>query len=182
MLAFDLEFGELYTLDGLTKLHNIFLNYIRDSSPRLYAQLSLAYANELDPLEADQLYVDLAPHVEDFISYLFDISEHVQINQQRHKFFSIVPKVKREFVQRYALREVCDTPPSEPSLDFPLSQADFDHAFAKAVFPYMQDVHTHKEQLRPFIQYVHWAVHTKEGQEKHQGSVLFEQPYKHTAQ
>lgn len=182
-LSFDLEFKDLYNLKGLTRTHSTFLNYLKDSDVELHHVLSLAYANTLSPDQEKQLYVDVAPYVEDFIGYLFNISEQMQINQERHKTFSIIPKIKRTFVQRYALRQKIDTPLTEPTLPFKvLPSVDFDLLFSNTVLPLIHDINANEEALLPYVEYVHWAMHTEAGKGKHKKSSLFKTPIKMTAQ
>ena len=182
-LPFDLEFKDLYALKGLTRIHNTFLNYLKDDNVALYNFLCLAYIGRLNDTEKSQIYVDVAPYVEDFIGYLFNISEQVQINQERHKTFSIIPKIKRIFVQRYALRQKIEVPLQEPNIPFNvLPSVDFDLLFSNAVLPFIHDINTHEEALIPYVEYVHWVMHTKEGKVKHNSSSLFKAPIKMTAQ
>ncbi len=183
MLSFDLEFKDLYCVEGLTQLHHIFLNYLKNSNDMAYNQLCAAYAGMLEEPEKKQLYGEVAPYIEDFIGYLFDISEQIQMNQERHKTFSIVPKVKRTFVQRYALRQKIDAPLIKPNLPLNVSEsADFDVVFSHAVAPLMHDINANEKALQPFVAYVHWAMYTDDGKKKHKDSILFQSPIKMTAQ
>ncbi|HCU06837.1 MAG TPA: glutamate synthase subunit beta [Holosporales bacterium] len=183
MLSFDLEFKDLYCLEGLTRLHSVFLNYLKDSNDMVYSRLISAYAGTLEEQEKNQLYVEVAPYIEDFIGYLFDISEQIQIYQERHKTFSMVPKVKRTFVQRYALRCKIEPPSIKPSLPVNVwGSADFDLLFSHAVAPLMHDITANEKELQPFVAYVHWAMHTDDGKKNHKDSILFQSPIKMTAQ
>lgn len=182
-LSFDLQFKDLYSLNGITRIHNAFLNYFKDSNTELHNDLCLAYTNKLSSIKEKQLYVDVAPYVEDFIGYLFNISQQVQINQERHKTFSIIPKIKRTFVQRYALRQKIDPPLIKPTLPFKvLTLTDFDLLFSNAVLPFIHDINAHEEALIPYVEYVHWAMHTVDGKAQHKKSTLFKLPIKMTAQ
>lgn len=182
-LSFDLEFKDLYALKGLTRIHKTFLNYVKDGNLNLHNLLSLAYVGKLSEAEIRQLYVDVAPYIEDFIGYLFNISEQVQINQERHKTFAIIPKIKRTFVQRFALRQKIDTPLIEPSLPFNVvPSVDFDLLFSNAIQPFMHDINTYEDVLIPYVEYVHWAMYSSDGKDKHKNSSLFKAPIKMTAQ
>ena len=125
MLSFDLDFNDLYTLKGLTKIHNIFLTYLKDSDITLHDRLLEAY--EARP--SDDLLLEVAPYLEDFISHLFNIHTPVHLNQEHHKAFSLVSKIKRTFVQRYALKQPIEPPTLKPDLNFKT-----DLAFAKAAW------------------------------------------------
>lgn len=169
MLSFDLDFKELYTLDGLTRIHTVFLNYLKDSDQALHDKLLKAY--KVPP--PDDLLLEIAPYLEDFISYLFNIHTTVHLNQERHKTFSLVAKVKRLFVQRYALKQHREMPTSRPELNF-----KNDLAFAKAVNPLLMDFD--ENALAPYVIYTLWAMRTPEGIKHHKDSVLFKEPIKKT--
>lgn len=183
ILSFDLEFKDLYHVEGLARLHDIFLTYLKDSNDIAYNQLHSAYAGTLEPQDKKQLYVAIAPYIEDFIGDLFHISAQIHLNQEHHKTFSIVPKVKRTFVQRYALRQAINAPEMQPSLPIDISAfTDFDLAFSHAVAPLMHDISTYEKTLETFVAYVHWAMYTDDGKRKHKDSILFQSPIKMTAQ
>ena len=78
-LAFGLDFVDLYRRNGLIKVDRFFLDHVRTADAALAERLATARANPdgLDVKAESVLIIDLAPHLERFISSLFGIADDV---------------------------------------------------------------------------------------------------------
>ncbi|CAO5675364.1 MAG: hypothetical protein HEEMFOPI_00221 [Holosporales bacterium] len=180
--SFDITPKDLYSLQGLIKIQKAFLTYLQDVDQELFAKLNDYYlGNQNFYDEVDAFAIQLAPHLEDFITFLFNITHAVFALQKRHQTLSIISTVKRTFVQRFVVHKI--DPEKKDYLE-PLLQIhpkeDFDLAYARAVLPYLEDLKSHDDALKPFVDYALWALATKQGKEKHKKSALFNLPYKKT--
>lgn len=186
-LLFDLDFGDLYTYEGIQKIHHAFLAFLKDCDEQRFEKLVNIYNAPQHILEDDVIYqdfcVEFAPFVEDFLGYLFKIFSYVQLLQERHQAFSCVAKVKRVFIQRYVMKSEKDIPNQKPILPFDVADLSvFDLMFSKAVLPLIGDLHHPPKELNIFIDYALWAMFSEEGRIYHQSSILFNHPIKKSAQ
>src|SRR6267143_503857 len=153
-LGFGIRFDDLYEREGLIRLDQAFLRFLRESDGALHARL-LAARNTPEKLaakdEAD-LLVALAP----------------------------LYSVKRQFVQRRALHKVKDPAGVDAdALEKQLFGGPFTELqFAKKVSEWLQDEAAHADQLEAAARYAAWATTTSEGREKHRAGVLFKAPRK----
>ncbi len=109
--SFDFKTEDLYTLEGILKLHKIFLIYIKDADFEIYQELIEFYEKSFEKGEdEDSFLIKIAPHLEDFLSYFFNIFQSVHNVQKRHNALSIISTVKRTFVQRFVLPKINDYP------------------------------------------------------------------------
>src|SRR6266849_2772320 len=107
-LGFGIRFGDLYEREGLMRLDQAFLRFLRESDSALHERL-LAARNAPERLAAKEesdLLVALAPHVEDFLPHLFGIEPEAQALAERHNELAPLYAVKRQFVQRRALHKI----------------------------------------------------------------------------
>jgi NADPH-dependent glutamate synthase beta subunit-like oxidoreductase len=183
--SFDIEPHDLYKRDGLIHIHKIFLNFLKDGQPDLYQKLIVSYANPnvISDEMHEALCIDIAPFVEDFISYLFNIFHPIQLLQEQYKALSVISTVKRMFIQRIVSHQKREIPNTKPKLPIIIKEEqDFDMIFAKTVSPYLENVDKNTEQLEPYLLYALWAINTKEGKTHHKNSTLFKLPLKKTEQ
>lgn len=181
-LAFDLSFADLYTRDGLVKLDQAFQHHLNIIDPKLchtYLQ-----ARTLGQGNSD-LLLQLAPHVEDFIGQLFNISDDIKVLQSKHHYLAPVAQVKRLFVQRLATRKY--TPDIAATFNSALLKQQLGSlikepvnqiSLAKAIHRWMKDEAHHAHELDLAARYCAWAVHTPEGRQAHRRDVLFQVPHK----
>ncbi|MBP9752609.1 MAG: FAD-dependent oxidoreductase [Proteobacteria bacterium] len=181
--SFDFKTEDLYTLEGILKLHKIFLIYIKDADFEIYQELIEFYEKSFEKGEdEDSFLIKIAPHLEDFLSYFFNIFQSVHNVQKRHNALSIISTVKRTFVQRFVLPKINDPSFKAYEADLPikknLSLEEFDVVFSNAILPYLEDLNANLEALEPFIAYTLWALRSSKGKEKHINSTLFNIPVK----
>ncbi|MGO9436357.1 MAG: hypothetical protein ACLP00_18945, partial [Terracidiphilus sp.] len=101
-LGIGLEFDDLYSLDGLARLDQAFLDKLHVVNHDLYERLVTARADPaaIDRLQCSQLILDLAPYLEGFIGELFKIEAELHELQAQHSTHAKLFALKRKFVQR----------------------------------------------------------------------------------
>src|ERR1700683_4874608 len=107
-LKYGLDFVELYDRDGRVKLDREFVAHLASCDVPLHDRLMAARtdAGALDRKAESELIVDLAPHVEDFLGYLFGVETELRELQARYHALAPLYSAKRLFVQRRAVKEV----------------------------------------------------------------------------
>jgi NADPH-dependent glutamate synthase beta subunit-like oxidoreductase/NAD(P)H-flavin reductase len=195
VLAHGLSFADLYDRDGLVRLDRAFVAELAVTDVALHDRLMTA---RQDPdAVADQalsdLLVDLAPHLEDFISELFGIANETRALQARHHELAPLYSVKRLFVQRRAVKGVKEADAEEldgpglareldrlmgATLDEPIIAAAWERRYAEHVANWLADETANDEPLATAQRYAAWATLSEEGRRKHRRGVLFKLPHR----
>ncbi len=194
-LAHGLSFADLYDRDGLVRLDQAFVAHLAGSDVALHDRLATARSDP-DAVEHQALsdfFVDLAPHLEDFIGQLFGIAAEVRALQARHHELAPLYSVKRLFVQRRAVKGVkeedaaaLDGPSLAGELDRlmgiapgqPLKIAAWERCYADHVADWLADEAANAEPLATAQRYAAWATLSEEGHRKHRRGVLFKVPHR----
>jgi NADPH-dependent glutamate synthase beta subunit-like oxidoreductase/NAD(P)H-flavin reductase len=181
-LAFGLSFTDLYTREGLIQLDQAFQQHLKEIDPALCC-IYLAARHEGQG-ESD-LLIQLAPYVEDFIGHLFTITPEIHDLQSKHQGLAAVLTIKRQFVQRLASRKyapaVAETfNPEQLRQDLAnlMDQHVNQLTLASAIIEWLKDEVQNAEALDRAARYCAWAVHTVDGQNYHEGDILFKLPQK----
>jgi hypothetical protein len=84
-LAFGLTFAELYSREGLRRVDAAFLDFLSGVDADLCARVTSGRARPeaLDAKAELALILDVAPHLDRFISQLFGIADEVQALSRR---------------------------------------------------------------------------------------------------
>ena len=100
-----LSFVDLYEHDGLQRVDARFLQRLGEAEPALRDSLVQARANPgaLQPKQESELLIAVAPHVDDYVAWLFGIEQDVAALSARHHELAPLYGVKRNFVQRKAM-------------------------------------------------------------------------------
>ena len=101
-------FPELFHSDGLNRLDQTFLAFLKQKNPDLHAKL-LVYRtpnNSLTQLETSELLITCGTILETFIAELFGIEEAVAISQATTTALNPLSTFKKYFVLRRAKKEV----------------------------------------------------------------------------
>lgn len=186
-LAFNLTFEDLYSHVGLSKLDAAFVQTLAEADVALHNRFITARTNRtsLEHKDESQLYLDLAPYVEDFIGTLFGIQKDIQKLAARHHRWAPIHACKRLFVQRRAIKtykpgdvEAVDGVALERELETLLSEPFSELTFSSHVMNWLEEEEQQKAHLDLAAKYAAWAVHTKEGQRRHAKGVIFKTPKK----
>ena len=134
----------------------------------------------LAPKQESELLIALAPHVDEFIAWLFDIDKEVTALTARHHALNPIFGVKRNFVQRKAMHKVksedaerVDGLALARKLEALFGESLTELSFARHVLEWQQDEALNREALELALQYAAWAALSAPGKQKHQGGVLF---------
>ena len=186
-LEFDLRFEDLYRREGLLRLDAAFVDFLGQAEPALRERLEWLRGSPspLPPKQESEFLIAVAGHLDDFVARLFCIEEQVRALSARHFELAPLYSCKRLFVQRKAV----NTYKAEAAAGFDGTRleaqlvawfdADFSElVFARHVTAWSKDEGANPDKLDAALRYAAWAVHTHEGQRKHQAGVLFKIPKK----
>ncbi|MEO5882885.1 MAG: FAD-dependent oxidoreductase [Caldimonas sp.] len=195
-LAFGLGFAQLYTREGLQRVDAAFMSELELADAGTWSRLIEARRDpaELAAKAESQLLLELAPHVDDFTGALFGISAQVRALAERHHSLAPLFVVKRQFVQRRAVKAFDDA--ALAAIDGPgvtaalarlldgapgesrESNLAFELQFARSVLRWEADEAGHADALRVALEYAAWATRTEAGKDRHLGGLLFNAPRK----
>ena len=186
-LAHGLAFEDLYRRAGLVRLDGHFVGFLETADSALAGRLRAGRADPdaLDAKAESQLLLDIAPHLERFLSQLFGIADEVLALAGRHDELAPLYTVKRQFVQRRAGTRI--KPADAEALDGEALEREltalfggrFDElTFATHVDRWLAQEAGHAGELDLALKYAGWALHTAAGRERHRHGVLFKQPAK----
>src|SRR5437764_4323476 len=181
-LGFGITFPDLYEREGLIKVDSAFVAFLGEADGALADKLRAAREQPPSGLAESQLLIALAPHVEDFIAKLFGIEREALALAERHNELAPLYSVKRQFVQRRALRKVkpADLQTFDPrAAASQLFGGEFTEIdFARQVTAWLANEAAHAAELELAARYAAWATTTGEGKAKHAAGVLFKTPHK----
>jgi NADPH-dependent glutamate synthase beta subunit-like oxidoreductase/NAD(P)H-flavin reductase len=186
-LAFGLSFAELYNREGLLRVDAAFLEFLSGADGDLCTRLAAgrAHPEALNAKAESALILEIAPHLDRFISQLFGITDEVLVLGRRHDEQAALFSIKRQFVQRRAASRI--KPEEAQLVDGPATERElrrlfggrFDElTFAQNVARWLQDESRHQRELDLAMRYAAWALHTEAGREFTQSGVLFKAPAK----
>ena len=186
-LNFGFSFADLYRRDGLIRLDALFQEQVEAVDPDLHYQLLAARAapEAVAAKEHSNLLVELAQYLDIFIADLLDIRSEVKSLTSRHAELAPIFDVKRNFVQRRAVKQIsAETAKQfdgdqlagemETALDDDLSEL----RFAECVQAWSGAPERYATELALAERYAAWAVFTEHGKAKHRNGVLFKVPHK----
>lgn len=182
-----IRFSELYERGGLLKIDALFSSYLEQCDGGLHSRFLHARdsSESLGRRDESALITDLSPHVDEFIGWLFDCSEAIKAGEADHTGLSKFHKVKREFIQRRALKKISpdaatgeDGEALAASLVGLFSEPLTEQSFVRHVAAWLAVESDHQSDLDLAARYAAWATLTKAGARKHKGGILFRVPHK----
>jgi NADPH-dependent glutamate synthase beta subunit-like oxidoreductase/NAD(P)H-flavin reductase len=176
-LAHNLHFSDLYYNDGLKKIDNLFLNYLKSSNVDLYKEhINIREDNgaSVDKKTYSNHIIDVSVYLDEFIADLFNINTENRALIETINPLSIITQCKRLFVQRYALRKYSSCVDIEKIKD----AFNFDNElnFARLAIECLEE--NDESKLDLLSRYTAWAVFSEEGRERHKDGILFQIPRK----
>src|SRR5450759_1406942 len=187
VLGFDIQFDALYSREGLAALDDRFIEFLRRRNPELHNRLASARATP-DVAVAkteEELIVDLAPALDNFVAEFFGIVAEVGALRARDRALAPIYSVKRLFVQRRAAKkfgpeqaETFDGRALREQLERHLGGELTELRFAEQVESWMRAEAEHAEALDIAARYAAWATHSEDGKRRHGRGVLFKIPHK----
>ena len=182
-LGLGYRFADLTARDGLVRLDRDFVARLQAADPALFESLMTARAapDALEQKAEAELVMALAPHLEVMLGELFGIAPELAAIRMATKARDPVHAVKRNFVQRKAVKTYAD--PS--GFDGMALHAALE---ARGVLPFTEENFSRAvlafeaggdaEALDQAMRYAAWATLTEAGQAANQGGVLFQVPHK----
>jgi len=186
-LSFGFEFQDLYSADGLARLDRVFLDQLRAVEPQVHERFVTARQDPaaLTTKAEASLLIDVAPHVEQFISELFRIDQELAALRAEHGRVACLYSCKRQFVQRRAATKVkpqdvaqFDADTARAKLEDRFGEPFSELAFAYHVTRWQAAEAEHADDLQLALTYAGWAIHTETGKGRHRAGVLFKVPRK----
>lgn len=184
---FNITTPDLYQRDGLLKLDQAFLDFLREGDELVYKKLQNArnQPDSLLPKDESALLIEMAPWLEDFIAQLFNIEAEAKALAAEHYELAPLYFCKRQFVQRRAKGKVktdelagIDGLALEKVLTAEFGEPFSELVFATKVTQWMEDETNNEERLKMALHYAAWALRTPEGQAHTQQGILFKSPSK----
>ena len=186
-LAHGLAFSDLYQRDGLLKIDAAFQSHLANADASLHGRLKTGRIDPLTLTKKDEsaLIIEMAPHLERFISQMFGIADEVMTLTGRHEVLGPLYAVKRQFVQRKAMSTYkADAAAAFDGveLESELSRLFGEHfselAFATHVETWLTDEAANEKSIDLALRYAAWAMHTDMGRARNHAGVLFKAPAK----
>ncbi len=176
-LAFGLSFNDLYCRDGLSKIHQHFDAYLYEYDEGLCLRWrdALNDPSALTEKEENTLLIDVAPLLESFIAQLFGIMSFVLALKQSYSDISVIPFIKRQFVQRFALKKYPNPAEIAPS---PMFTFESELDFAKKIAAWLVHESDYEAELDQAARFAAFATLTDAGRKQFPHSVLFAVPQK----
>lgn len=184
---FGFTIADLYRRDGLVRLDEVFLGFLRTGDETLYEKLvhARAHPDDLLPKDESALLIEIAPWLEDFVARLFNIESEVQQLAAQHHELAPLYFCKRQFVQRKAKGKVSDEELAgidgltlEKELAAEFGEAFSELVFATKITQWMETEADNESRLNKALRYAAWALRTPAGQQHTQQGILFKSPAK----
>ncbi len=187
-LAFGFRFADLSTAEGLARLDQRFLAFLRGQDEALHERL-IAYRSgtALTGLEISELLLAVAPHLETFLGELFGLKQELAALRAATLSHDPVFAFKKQFVQRRARRRLAKKEEIESfaELDTWLTRAlksaglddpDRELAIARFAATLLADEKTNAEPIEKLTRFCLRALNSPDGQKVVAGWVSFKLP------
>ena len=97
--SFNLNFQDLYAIEGLEKIHQKFLEFLQQKSPAHF------FEYQIQNSENSQYLIEIAKILEIFLAELFLIDEKNSQLQNQYLKYKKVCEARKEFVQRHVAKK-----------------------------------------------------------------------------
>ncbi len=173
--SYNLDFQDLYDTNALEKIHNIFLEFLKEKSPAHFLEYQIHNS------ENSQYLIEIAKILEIFLVELFLIHEKNSELKMQYLKYKKVCETRRDFVQRHISKKYS-------SQDLQLVE-NFNHQkilqnlainFQKIdeIEIALSDKILAKQDLEIIEKYCIWALFDEAGQKFHKAGTLFILPQK----
>jgi NADPH-dependent glutamate synthase beta subunit-like oxidoreductase/NAD(P)H-flavin reductase len=182
-LGLGYGFADLAAREGLIRLDRDFAGRLRAADPDLFGELMTARAapDALEQKAEAALVMALAPHLEAMLGDLFGITRELAAIRAATGARDPVHAVKRNFVQRKAVKTHADPSAFDgaalrAALEARGVSPFTEESFSRAVLAFEADGDA--AALDEAMRYAAWATLTDAGQAAHKGGILFHVPHK----
>ena len=97
--SFNLDFQDLYAVEGLEKIHKKFLEYLQENAPEYFLEYQIHNA------ENSQYLIEISKILEIFLVELFLIHEKNSELKMQYLKYKKVCETRRDFVQRHIAKK-----------------------------------------------------------------------------
>jgi NADPH-dependent glutamate synthase beta subunit-like oxidoreductase/NAD(P)H-flavin reductase len=173
--SFNLDFHDLYAVDGLEKIHKKFLEFLQENAPEYFLEYQIHNA------ENSQYLIEIAKILEIFLVELFLIHEKNSELKMQYLKYKKVCEARRDFVQRHIAKKYSshdleliknfDHQKTLQNLSINFSQID-------EIEIALSDKILAKQDLEIIEKYCLWALFDEAGQKFHKAGTLFILPQK----
>ncbi len=179
--SLNLQFCDLYSHEGLAKLHQKFNENFAQNHAQLYQKFCAI--KSFSKKEQGQILIEVARVLEDFVVDIFLVKkENLELRDQ-HKSLQKIYFVKREFIQRIIAKNFdSDSDISQKNnIDIAfLNIDDFEKKFAEKIYSLLENNLSDAQKIEydALSAYGAWALFCNEGKKLHQDGALFKLPKK----
>lgn len=171
------SFNELFHAEGLARLDQKFLSYLKDQDSELHTGLLAYRQHPISPssIEQSEMLIRAARVLEGFIADLFQIQDALAISQAQTTSFNPIAVFKKYYVLKRAKKEV-NKAEGLPSFDelqnwlnsalstAPVKAEDKELALALLGQFWLEDPEKNSVNIEKLVQWCVQALRTKEGQ------------------
>ncbi len=178
---------DLYSGAGLERLDARFRRFLLERDPALAGRLAAARAGEaVARPDESELWLLLAPLVDEFLCALFAIGAEVAELVERQNDLEVVFEVRRKFVQRHIAKKATREDAAGIDGDAALAALEthlhgpFEAVrFARAVRSWLEHEPQCRAELAAAERFVTWAALSPDGRRRFGDHALFQVPRKH---
>lgn len=179
--SFNLEFKELYTLDGLKKIDEKFAEYLKKTNYNYFQQFLVNKNSD------SQTLIEVAKILEEFLVDLFLNHYENSLLKAQHQNFDIVYEARKEFVLRHILKKFTvsdfnksfDQKKILEQLNIDLTDLDqLEINLAQLIYLETNKENQDQKIINLLEQYSLWALFSREGKTFHRDGALFTVPQK----
>lgn len=189
--AVNIDFYDLYTNQGLRKIDSCFHDFFVKKNSELYQKFSALRNNSIafTKIQKDDILINAAKVLEDFIVYLFNIEKENSALKKQHDDLQKIYYVKREFVQRIIAKKFKELPFEIDGIRVlrelikiseTNSVVEIEIILAGKIYTLLAKELSEKEKIdyENFALYAVWALYSIEGRRFHEDGALFNLPQK----
>ena len=179
---------DLYSRPGLERLDARFRQFLLERDPQLAERLAAARADgdALARRDESELWLILAPLVDEFLCAVFSIGADVAKLVERQDDLEVVFEVRRKFVQRHIAKKATREDAAAIDGDEALAaleahlQGPFEAVrFARAVRSWLEREPQCRAEIAAAERFVTWAALSPAGRRRFGDHALFQVPRKH---
>ncbi len=185
-LKFGLKFEDLYDPEGLKRLDDNFSNFFAAVDQDLYQKFVLLRSkkNIFSKKEQDDILLEAAKVVEDFIAELFVINKENEQLRKSHKDFDVVAKIRRDYIQRKIAKKFdrCEEGVDGVLLLQKILQDNTNQDIAQIELLLARKIDNldelSEQEVKNIEDYCRWALFCELGVKFHKNGALFRLPKK----
>ena len=172
--SFNLDFKDLYHLNGLEKLQQKFSDFLQKKDYNIYEQFLLNKSND------SQLLIDVAKYLEEFLVDLFMINKENKELRLYYQGLDIIYQVKRDYIQRYIAKKFQAQDVEKLAIDPQeiLQKLSLQNSNVKDLEISLSRMINGEINLEIVEKYCIWALFSEAGKKFHQVGSLFILPQK----